>query len=134
VQRRAIFCIISALAFLAPAPTPGLTREDFLPISPIQLIASPERYEGKVVRVVGFVHLEFEGNAIYLHREDHKQLITANALWLSHPKCLTSTRHDKEFTSGYALVTGTFTSEGHGHMGLFSGEIRDISQCERMGP
>jgi hypothetical protein len=30
VQRRAIFCIISALAFLAPPRTPGLTREDFL--------------------------------------------------------------------------------------------------------
>jgi hypothetical protein len=111
-----------------------VTRDDFLPISLIQLIASPDRYEGEVIRVIGFVHLEFEGNAIYLHREDYKQNITANALWLSKPKCFTNTKHDAEFISGYALVTGTFTSQRHGHNDLFSGEIHDILQCERAGP
>jgi hypothetical protein len=132
--RRAAFWVLLAAVSLASTQTTGSTREDYLPISLIQLIASPDRYEGKKVHVVGFVHLEFEGNAIYLHREDYKQGLTAKALWLSDPKCFTSTKHDKEFVSGYAIVTGIFTAEHHGHFDLFAGEIHDISQCERAGP
>ena len=30
-----------------------------------------------------FCHLEFEGNALYLHREDSGQMILKNAIWLS---------------------------------------------------
>jgi hypothetical protein len=36
----------------------------------IQLIANPQAWDGKHVRVIGFLRLEFEGDALYLHRED----------------------------------------------------------------
>ena len=39
-------------------------------VSMIQLIANPQVYDNKRVRITGFLHLEFEGDAIYLHRED----------------------------------------------------------------
>jgi len=38
----------------------------------VPLIANPKDYHGKIVRVIGFVRLEFEGNAIYLHQGDYK--------------------------------------------------------------
>jgi len=41
-------------------------------VSLIQLIANPQAYDGKTVRITGFLHLEFEGNAIYLHNEDFR--------------------------------------------------------------
>ncbi len=40
---------------------------------------------GIKVRVIGFVRIDFEGNAVYLHEEDDKYAISDNALWLSLP-------------------------------------------------
>jgi hypothetical protein len=37
-------------------------------VSILTLLAAPDRYAGKNVRLMGFVNLEFEGDAIYLHR------------------------------------------------------------------
>jgi len=49
-------------------------------ISLLQLIATPERYDGKLVAVTGFLCLEFEGNILYLHEEDYKQKIPKNGV------------------------------------------------------
>src|SRR6266850_7297599 len=35
-------------------------------VSLLELVARPELFDGKRVRVTGYVHLEFEGNALYL--------------------------------------------------------------------
>ena len=49
------------LVLLAPAVTP-LPAEDPADVSLIQLIANPQMFDGKLVRVIGFLRLEFEGN------------------------------------------------------------------------
>ena len=95
----------------------------------VQLIANPDKYDGHEVRVVGYVRLEFEGNAIYLHREDYEKGLTANALWLDTRSC-NSRASGKPFTKGYAVVEGTFSSTNHGHMGMFSGAIVRITRCD----
>ncbi len=51
-------------------------------ISLIRLIATPERYDGKVIQVEGFLNLEFEGNAIYLHKEDYENSLCKNGFWV----------------------------------------------------
>jgi hypothetical protein len=129
---RVIFWLACS-ALLMPAGSRGLTRDDLLPVSLIQLIATPEQYDGHVVRVIGFVHIEFEGNAIYLHREDYQHNIIANALWLDHPECMTGVK-GKPLVSGYALVEGTFNAKNRGHMSLFSGAIEKIDRCHSWGP
>src|SRR5689334_5615455 len=48
----------------------------------IQLIARPELYDGKLVRVIGFIHFEFEGDGIYVHKEDWEHHIYDNGLWV----------------------------------------------------
>jgi hypothetical protein len=35
----------------------------------VQLLENPERYDGRLVRVVGFLVLEFENNALDLARD-----------------------------------------------------------------
>lgn len=52
-------------------------------ISIIQLIANGEKYENKLVRIIGFVRFEFEGNAVYLTQEDYEHDLTSNGLWIS---------------------------------------------------
>lgn len=54
-------------------------------VSIVQLIANPKRFDGKKVRPQGFLRLTFEGNAIYLHREDYVWCIFTNALWIGVP-------------------------------------------------
>jgi hypothetical protein len=130
---RVIFWVACGLALLLPAESHGSTRDDFLPVSLIQLIATPEQYDGQVVRVIGFVHIEFEGNAIYLHREDYEHNIIGNALWLDHPECVTGAK-GKPLISGYALVEGTFNAKNRGHMSLFSGAIVNIKGCHSWRP
>ena len=49
-------------------------------VSMIQLIANPEKYHQKFIRVIGFVHLQFEGDAICLHEEDYKRGLSKNCL------------------------------------------------------
>jgi len=95
-------------------------------VSIIDLIANPEQYDGKPVRVMGFAHFEFEGEAIYLHREDFDQGLTSNGIWLD--------TGDKggpaELSDQYLIVEGTFVAAGRGHLGMWSGEIGKITRME----
>jgi hypothetical protein len=97
-------------------------------VSLVQLIAAPEKYEGKVVMVTGFARLEFEGNAIYLHKDDYQYGLYKNGLWLDANEC--KSRNGKNFAEGYAMVIGRFTSNFRGHRDLWSGAIRDVESCK----
>ncbi len=105
------------------------TGEGIIDVSVIQLISNPEKFDGKYVRLIGFVRLEFEGNAIYLHEDDYKYGLTRNGLWLS----LTEGCCGKDvriFDQKYVLVEGTFSAKNQGHMGLFSGAIEKIKRFQ----
>lgn len=97
-------------------------------VSLIQLIATPEKFDGKRVMVVGVAEIEFEGNALYLHKEDRDLSLYKNALWLEVPK-------DKEalwraHSSEYVLVVGTFRDGNRGHEDMFSGALEGIIRFE----
>jgi len=47
----------------------------------VQSIANPEKFNGRLIRVVGFLRLGFEGNVLYLHREDYENAIFGNGIW-----------------------------------------------------
>lgn len=98
--------------------------EDLPDISLIKLFANPELYNQQVVRVQGFLELEFEGTALYLHREDWEQMLTRNALWLDVRAEIWERKF--ELTERYVQVTGVFQSDFRGHMDLFGGAITQI--------
>jgi hypothetical protein len=52
-------------------------------VSMVRLLAEPDKFDGKRVRTAGYIHFEFEGNAIYLHEEDLTHGLLKNALWIS---------------------------------------------------
>jgi len=108
-----------ALANAQPYHPPDLPD-----ISLVRLLADPEPYDEKIVRVRGFLDLEFEGTALYLHREDCEQMLSKNALWLH----VTAEIWEREYelTERYVLVIGVFRAHNHGHMNLFSGAITNI--------
>lgn len=100
--------------------------EDLRDVSMIQLIANPHSYEGKRIRLIAFLNLEFEGNALYLHREDFEHAIPNNAIWIS----LTDRQEQTsgKLSGGYVLVEGVFNAEDRGHFGMFSGSIEKVTR------
>lgn len=97
-------------------------------VSMIQLIANPQQYEGKPIRVMAFLHLEFEGNALYLHREDFEKSLLSNAVWISLDD--QQIRTSKKFSGEYVLVEGVFSAKDQGHLGSFSGSIQQVTRLQ----
>jgi len=109
------------------ARAPGSLGEPRV-VSLIQLIANPKDYHGQLVRVFGFVTLDFEGTAIYLHQDDYKYGLDKNGLWIDVTREIGKRRAD--YDQKYVLVEGIFDGNERGHMGLFSGCIRNISRFQ----
>ena len=92
-------------------------------VSVVNLISSPEAYHDKEVIVGGFLSLDEEGSALYLHKDDYVHLLANNGLW-----CSIDVVTNKSFNHAYVYLEGKFDSNGRGHMGLFSGEIKNIKR------
>jgi hypothetical protein len=117
-------------AWLATAQARGRTES----VSLIRLIANPERYHGKKVRVIGFARLQFEGSGVYVHEDDYRHGITRNGLWLGS----FASRQGRQPTDPisikgndkYAIVEGTFDMNNHGHRGMWSGAITNVTRFQ----
>jgi hypothetical protein len=70
--------------------------------------------------LVGFLSLDFEGTALYLHEEDYRRFISKNAIWIDW------NAPDQSLHQQYVVIAGTFDANAFGHMGAFSGTIKDI--------
>ena len=100
-------------------------------VSLIKLIANPEQFDGKKIRVIGYCHLEFEGNGLYLNKEDFDYSINKNSIWIEIPvKHPESDSSFSKFSNQYVLMEGTFDSHNHGHNDSGSGSIKDITPLE----
>jgi len=99
-------------------------------VSLVNLIATPEKYHGKCVGVIGIANFEFEGDALYLSQSDYK-FVTKNAVWLSPDMAVLKVDEStlaKEFNGLHVLVEGIYDMYDHGHMSLFSGAITNITR------
>jgi hypothetical protein len=105
-----------------------------LRVSMIRLIANPERYHGKPVRVEGFLTVGFEDNAIYLSREDAGYLITKNGLWVTilDEDWERLGKDPRKFKDSYVLIEGVFDKDSLGHLGAFSGSIREVWRVQEL--
>jgi len=98
----------------------------------ITLIARPELYDGKVVRVIGFVRFEFEGNALYVSQLDYENAVPRNGLWIDPPDGFQSFdgASKAQPNTQYVLVEATFNAEKRGHMGMWSGTLEHVSRLQ----
>ncbi|MDR2625625.1 MAG: hypothetical protein LBC37_04770 [Zoogloeaceae bacterium] len=118
--------------------------EEMVWVSLIQLIANPEKYHGKNVLVSGFLHLEFEGHALYLHRDDALHHLSRNGIWVDWYDWEEGDGEEKlrarnEFfdrfllphNDQYVVMEGIFNAKNTGHFGLWSGGIEQIKRVFR---
>lgn len=117
----------------------------YAPVSPIHLIANPEKYDGKRIRLHGFLHYQFEDSALYLSKDDADYLNSANAIWIRYDETVKleilickdikeiakPTPNDfKYFDGRYVVVEGIFNMKNHGHLGVFSGALENVVRLE----
>lgn len=103
-------------------------------VSLIRLIADPAAFDGKRVQVFGYVRVEHEGTAVYLHRDDCEHMLTKNGLWLAANDAAPGGSREAAVNDRYALVEGRFNAGMKGHLGLWSGSIEAISRLEPWVP
>ncbi len=123
-----VCCSLATAQVRGYFPHPTFDREAQA-VSLIQLVANAQQYDGKKVRFIGFLRIEFEGDAIYLHREDFENGIFGNAVWVNIPADMTK-RQREDVNVRYVICEGVFRAGRHGHMGLFSGEIDGVTRLE----
>jgi starvation-inducible outer membrane lipoprotein len=94
-------------------------------VSLVQLLAAPAEFDGKTVLVTGFLRLEFEGNCLYLHKDDYEHLITKNGVWIVRNEIINAKADT--LNMHYVVIAGTFSAKNKGHMSLFSGSLGNIT-------
>ena len=121
------FAVALILVFRAVASSAEPTD-----VSLVQLIATPGQYQGKKVRVIGYLHLEFEGNGLYLHKEDYDRSLYKNGVWVAveGPMFKTALSHNNR----YVLIEGFFDRKDQGHLGLWSGALTRIERVDPWEP
>jgi hypothetical protein len=106
-----------------------LDNSEPIDIGMVTLLAAPQDYDGKVVRTIGFMCLEFEGNALYLHEEDFRYFNTKNAVKLHLSQAQEA--QFKNLTLKHVLIEGTVSASKWGlETGTTSGAIGKITRLE----
>ena len=98
-------------------------------VSMVQLLSTPEKYDGNLVRVIGVGNLEFEGNYLSLSKEDHKYG-AGNSVWIELGEKAISYDEAKEYYGKYVFVEGLFDKDDRGHFDMFCGSIKNISRYQ----
>lgn len=99
----------------------------------VKLIATPDKFHGRPITVTGFMNVEFEGNVIYIHKEDYENGLYPNGLWINLTDAQEKEIDSLNLNKNYVLIEGTFNADGHGHLGLWSGEIDKIERISNWG-
>jgi len=120
---RLITGALALAAIFCPATSSALEGQP-TSVSLIRLIANPGEYDGKFVRVEGYLHNKFEDSALYISKDDADYLIGQNGIWVSYGEKAAVGRTDCK----PVLLEGVFNRSGHGHMGMFAGELKSVSR------
>jgi hypothetical protein len=115
-----LFALISCSAHTQRQTYPGITL--------LQVLSSPEKYHGQEMLLIGFLHIAFEGDGLYLHKEDFDHAIVGNMIWVDITEEMK--KNQDNLNDRYVIIRGVFDANDHGHMGLYSGALKKITRCD----
>jgi hypothetical protein len=110
----------------------GTANQQAESISLMQLIVNPEKYNGKLVQVIGIANIEFEDNGIFFTKEHYLNRIYKNALWIEpNYDALGATPEQlQKYNGEYVLMEGIFDMNHKGHFGAFSRALTKITRYQ----
>jgi hypothetical protein len=138
MKRPILFSVLFLILYALSSPTGGQERgpKAIVPqpiatsTSIINLVATPEKYDGKMVSVAGFLALERDDPRLYLSQEDYRHNIVQNGIFIQANKEVTSDIESKDLH--YVQIAGVFKLKGlpmHYPGGAGEAGITDIRQC-----
>jgi hypothetical protein len=87
----------------------------------LAIAATPEKYDGRKIIVIGYLSLRQENYALFLHEEDFRREIYSNAIWLH----MSSDQEEsyKSYDGQYCVIEGIFRSGDFGFGGFYAGAM-----------
>lgn len=137
MNRLLIAVLVAGFLLGGCSPGPSVQKLDFGPAdqacdpaSIIQLIANPDSFDGRKVRVLGVLRWEFEGNSLYLSKDAHDHWMMHDAVWVDLDPAKVGAREDEiqKLSGRHVLMEGVFDKSSNGHGGFYSGMIRSITR------
>jgi hypothetical protein len=122
---RRSFLAMASAALAAPA---AAQTTDVTDVSLIALVANPSAYAGRWVSTIGFLNLEFEGNALYVGKADFDAAISGNSLWVD-TQLYRDPAAVKRLARRYVLIEGKVATS-KGHLGLHAATITEVRRIE----
>ena len=99
-------------------------------VSLIQLVANPDKFHGKLVRVRGFLVVEAEHSAIFMSPDDAEMQILANAISLGGELAGVEGSEEAYGSGRWMLVEGIFKANEQGTGTQYGGLIDNLSRVE----
>jgi hypothetical protein len=98
----------------------------------LALLSAPQKYNGKVIRTIGYLYLRSDTNAVFLHQEDLEIPIFKNSFALE----LTPEQKQefKHLSLTYVMVQGVLRSSGPDGSELSSGTITHVTMVHGWKP
>jgi hypothetical protein len=90
-----------------------LSESTIKQVSLIQLIANPDKYDGRRVNVIGYLRLEAEGNILYLDIDDWRNAVSENGIWIDVNGDINANR--AHLDRKYVQLLGTFSTRKSGN-------------------
>lgn len=109
-------------------------QERAKPVSLIQLVATPERFDGKLVMLQGFVKFDREPKHgvnvfLYLHEEDAKNRLVSNSILVIPSKEML--RDEETLNGKYVHITARFQGvRAAGEQTVGAGILNDVKDCD----
>ncbi|MFZ6711981.1 hypothetical protein ACO0LN_23025 [Undibacterium sp. TC9W] len=133
ILRLMVACLFSGTSLFATA-TEADVENRFQSLSLINLIATPERYDGKLVLVTGYVTVGRENMSICLTKVRNS---SKDCLWLNVDSGPYETEEDRKridkkykvlykFNGKVATIEAIFDQNDMGHFGMWSGALKDF--------
>lgn len=102
--------------------------QDPIHISVIQLIATPEKFDGKLVAVTGFLHIGHKADLLYLSQEDYNHALAENAIWFNLSEEMGRDR--ERVNKNYVGLVGIFRASPSGGYPCPNGGLDDVKRYQ----
>lgn len=99
----------------------------------INLIADPDRYDGKIIWTTGVARVEYEGFRIYLTKQDAKHHVFENSIVFDPTGARIDLERMRKLSGEYVQIGGRFVTRAHpDESGARLGAITEISMFRRL--
>jgi len=109
--------------------TSAQTKEKDVAVFPsmIQLLATPDKFDGKNIVVFGFMDFDTEADLLFTSKDDYDNVILANALWIEASEEMYKAK--ALLNLKYVRIQGIFSAKPRGRFGSYVGAITKVGDC-----